>query len=107
MLTRIVARALGDGFYIRKVNHYGRGDNISEKELLVVGGLNYSKWVHFKCPCGCGDIINLSLMKGRRPNWVLKVSFLGQPTLYPSVWKKDGCESHFWITKGSVIWHND
>ncbi|MFZ6010436.1 MAG: DUF6527 family protein [Bacteroidota bacterium] len=24
--------------------------------------------------------------------------------MFPSVWKKDGCQSHFWIRRGKVIW---
>ncbi|MEA1099712.1 DUF6527 family protein [Escherichia coli] len=24
--------------------------------------------------------------------------------MYPSVWLKDGCQSHFWIKKGRVVW---
>jgi hypothetical protein len=103
----MVARALGDRFYVRKVEYFRRGDHIADKEVLVVGGLNNRKWAHFKCPCGCKDVVSLSLMKTHGPNWILRVSAFGQPTLYPSVWKKDGCESHFWIRKGNVIWHKE
>ena len=92
-------------YVVRKSDHFYRDETIQEKEMIVVGGLNYYKWAHFKCPCGCGEIINLSLMRGHRPSWTLKVSLKFRPSLYPSVWKKEGCGSHFWVKDGMVIWH--
>lgn len=79
-------------------------DEVKDKILFVVGGKGYVKWVYIKCPCGCGDVLTLSLMKKNKPNWNLKVDKFNRPTLYPSVWKKDGCKSHFWIRKGKLEW---
>lgn len=79
-------------------------NKVQDKVLFVVGGKGYVKWVYIKCPCGCGDILTLSLMKKNRPSWNLKVDKLHRPTLYPSVWKNDGCKSHFWIRKGKLEW---
>lgn len=79
-------------------------DQIRDKVLFIVGGKDYVKWIYIKCPCGCGDVLTLSLMKKNRPSWNLKVDKLSRATLYPSVWKKEGCRSHFWIRKGRLEW---
>lgn len=56
------------------------------------------------CPCGCGENIELTLMKGVRPRWDLRVNAQDRPTLYPSVWRQSGCYSHFWLSEGRVVW---
>ena len=79
-------------------------NKIKKGEMIIVGGKGYVKWAYFNCPSGCGDIIVLPLTKSKGPNWKLKVNKIGQPTLSPSVWKTDGCKSHFFVRKGKVIW---
>jgi hypothetical protein len=79
-------------------------ESIQAGSMIIVGGDNFTKWAYFKCPCGCGDVLSLSLMNSVKPNWWLEIDDKGLPTIYPSVWKKDGCESHFWIKKGRVRW---
>lgn len=56
------------------------------------------------CPCGCGVLIQLSLLKQERPHWDLALATDGTPTLAPSVWRTAGCKSHFLLKKGEVIW---
>lgn len=53
------------------------------------------------CPCGCGNKIITPL---GTTDWSLTVKD-GKPSLYPSIgnWQIP-CRSHYWITKGSVIW---
>lgn len=56
-----------------------------------------------KCPCGCGDNIMLNLMADSRPCWDVvfkKETF----SIYPSIWRKKNCCSHFWLKKGKIIW---
>ncbi|WP_425525696.1 DUF6527 family protein [Xanthomonas campestris] len=55
------------------------------------------------CPCGCGEVIELSLSPESRNFWKLAVE-AGRPTLHPSVWRKTGCGSHFWVRRGRVQW---
>lgn len=77
---------------------------IPEGKLIVVGVKNkYAKWAYMKCPSGCGEIIMLSLQKNDIPSWKLKVSKKNLPTLSPSIWKLDGCKSHFLLRKGEII----
>lgn len=70
--------------------------------LLQEDGENWS--VGFRCPCGCGDVIELLLLPNVKPRWDIEINCLGRPTLSPSVWKRTGCMSHFWIRDGKVIW---
>jgi hypothetical protein len=75
--------------------------------LYVVGDKTYRKWAYFKCPCGCGAPIMLSLSAKRRPHWSVKIDWLDRPTIKPSVWQTDGCYSHFWVQSGHIEWTSD
>jgi len=79
-------------------------DSLKENIIYVVGGKNYIKWGYMKCPCGCGDLIMLSLIKSSFPSWTIKQDKIGRATIYPSINKLNGCRSHFFIRKGKLIW---
>lgn len=59
------------------------------------------------CPCGCGRRIELMLLPGVKPRWDVRVEDGGLPTLWPSVWAKTGCRSHFWLRAGRIEWCAD
>lgn len=72
---------------------------------LVLARDDGEDWcVGFKCPCGCGRIIELLLINEARPRWTLKLNEKQKPTLQPSVWLQNGCRSHFLLIEGRVIW---
>lgn len=71
--------------------------------LYKVQHEEWPKWADFKCPCGCGDVISISIAEGRN-SWKLKRDFWGRPSLHPSVWRKAACKSHFWVRKGKIHW---
>ncbi|MBB3979999.1 hypothetical protein GGQ64_005246 [Rhizobium azooxidifex] len=60
--------------------------------------------VGMRCPCGCGERIELMILRGTRPRWDISVNEAGKPSLHPSVWRNSGCRSHFWVREGRVIW---
>ena len=64
----------------------------------------FPKWVYLRCPCGCGDVVMLSLSESRRPRWALWRDWLGRVSLSPSVHRLEGCRSHFWLHRGTVHW---
>ncbi|WP_407119579.1 DUF6527 family protein [Bradyrhizobium sp. LMG 9283] len=39
-----------------------------------------------------------------KPRWDVVVDAEGRVSLHPSVWRRTGCRSHFWIRKGKVVW---
>lgn len=59
------------------------------------------------CPCGCRDVIQLSLLDGDPPRWRLSLDGDGLPTLVPSVRRTQGCRSHFFLRRGRVVWSRE
>ncbi len=53
------------------------------------------------CACGCGSKIKTPLGP---TEWSVKETKSG-PTLWPSVgnWQ-EACQSHYWITRGKIMW---
>lgn len=72
--------------------------------LHVVRANGKDRWAMLRCPCGCGEVLTLSLQDVHQPHWRLTQSNFGHPSLYPSVWRQTGCFSHFWIKDGQVQW---
>lgn len=70
--------------------------------LLRDDGENWS--VGMLCPCGCGDTIELMLLEDARPRWDVDADGAGRASLRPSVWRKTGCRSHFWVRGGRIHW---
>ena len=56
------------------------------------------------CPCGCGDPIELNLLKQVRPRWSATVHADKVASLHPSVWRSKGCKSHFFVRNGKIDW---
>lgn len=79
-------------------------NKIPEKTIIIVRKNNLMKWALMQCPCGCGEILTLSLMKSVNPFWDVKFDKLKRLSLSPSIHKSDGCCSHFYIKKGKVVW---
>lgn len=70
--------------------------------LLHDGSENWS--VGMRCPCGCKETIELMLLKEAKPRWGLTINRKGQPSLHPSILRRTGCRSHFWVRAGKVEW---
>lgn len=72
---------------------------------LVLARDDGDDWsVGMQCPCGCGDTIELMLLQEARPRWDVVTDSSGRPSLHPSVWRKTGCMSHFWVRNGRIHW---
>lgn len=114
MLKRIrdwIAAALGferkPDFTVELVGTNPSRGSVPSGRIIVVGGPGYQKWAYLRCPCGCGEVIMLSLNHARRPRWSVTIDARGRPTIYPSVRQIAGCFSHFWIRGGRVEWCAD
>ncbi|MHB9010641.1 MAG: DUF6527 family protein [Ignavibacteriaceae bacterium] len=77
---------------------------LQENYLYVLGSMNHFWAAVFICPCGCGSIIRLNLIKEAQPCWIIKFHIDSTPSLYPSINRTVGCKSHFWIQRGIVEW---
>ena len=72
---------------------------------LVVLREGSDDWcVGMRCPCGCGQRVELPLILEASPKWRLQTDWRKRPTLHPSVWMREGCRSHFFVRSGKVVW---
>lgn len=94
-------------FIVRLVSDHPDPDKMNAGTIYIVGGKGFQKWAYFRCPADAAEIVQLSLMKERRPRWRVKGDFLGRPTVHPSVRQLDGTFAHFWIRNGRVDWCAD
>lgn len=78
-------------------------------ELLVQSGdaalvfRGCARSVVMACPDGCGEILTINLDDRSGKAWEL----YGKPTaltLFPSIWRSTGCESHFVVWRGKIDW---
>ena len=94
----------------RKARFRGNGEYRDEAEILLeeagdVAGVfrGRPRSVIMKCPDGCGDtlVINLDPRSGKA--WWLDIRG-GALSLYPSVWRENGCRSHFILWRDHILW---
>ncbi len=57
----------------------------------------------FKCPCKCGRDIHLNTLPECSPKWVYQIK-KRNINIAPSINRKRGCKSHFWIKTGKIFW---
>lgn len=73
--------------------------------VYLVGEKGYFWCAAMLCPCGCQAIIQLNLLTSTRPAWrFVRHPRTGALTLRPSVWRTQGCRSHFLLRNGQVHW---
>jgi len=56
-----------------------------------------------QCPDGCGEVLTVNLDPRTDKAWRL-YRYRDQVTLYPSVWRHDGCKAHFIVWRNIVLW---
>jgi hypothetical protein len=73
--------------------------------IFYVAGEGSRAWgAAILCPCGCGDRIDLNLLKQVRPCWAFEEHPDGTVSVMPSVWRQKGCRSHFFVRRGKIDW---
>jgi len=78
-------------------------ESLRHRCLYLLGGRQ--PWsAALLCPCGCSEVIQLSLLPNDSPTWYVTFDRDGFPTLAPSVRRRNGCGSHFFLRHGSVVW---
>lgn len=77
-------------------------EEISSSKIYIVGENKHYWSVIFRCPCNCGETIQLSLLDGSSPKWEVAFNEDGTVDLSPSVWRTVGCCSHFWLRENKV-----
>ena len=78
---------------------------LNSQLVYPIGEKNDLWSLAFLCPCGCNDVIHLNLLEhGDRPSWKITDYPDHLADLSPSVWRKVGCKSHFFLKDGRVQW---
>lgn len=84
------------------------GDSLPAKlprrDILLAQEEGENWCVGLHCPCGCGDRLEMMVLDGVKPRWDVFLDHRKRVSLHPSVWRLDGCRSHFWIIAGKVFW---
>lgn len=79
-------------------------DDPERNVLYVVGEGDHEWYAVMRCPCGCGEPLVMSLIDGVRPRWRVSLDVDGVPSLSPSVNRRVGCRSHFFLRSGRIDW---
>lgn len=79
-------------------------DQLKKNHIYVLGEREHLWEAAILCPCGCGETLHMSLHREGRPRWKVEKHKNGTVSLYPSVWRKVGCRSHFYFRKGYIEW---
>jgi hypothetical protein len=80
---------------------------LKPKKIYIIGQTENTWLIIMECPCGCKSNIQLNLLEEFRPCWRFKIDKNKMISIYPSIWRKVGCKSHFWIKSGQIIWVKD
>jgi hypothetical protein len=72
--------------------------------VYVLGEGEYLWFVVMICPCGCNAKLEMSLLADAKPRWRLIEHTDGTVSLQPSVWRRIGCRSHFFLRHGLIQW---
>lgn len=80
---------------------------LDPNSVYIVGEGEYLWFVSMLCPCRCGETLHMNLLPESRPRWKLTEGKDGKVTLHPSVWRKKGCHSHFFLCSGLIKWCED
>lgn len=76
-----------------------------ETGVVYVLGEGAHKWfVAMVCPCGCRETLQMSLLPDAEPRWRLTEHGDNTVSLAPSVWRRAGCRSHFFLRHGFIEW---
>lgn len=72
--------------------------------VYVLGEGPHRWFVAMLCPCGCGETVQVSLLSDAKPRWWLTEHPDNTISLQPSIWRRAGCRSHFYLKQGIIQW---
>lgn len=79
-------------------------EQVIDKTIYIIGTEEFPWLLLFICPCGCKQKIHLNLLTDTRPYWKYKISWENKISVSPSIFRKVGCESHFFVIKSKIKW---
>ena len=73
-------------------------------QVYIVSRGGSDRWAMLTCPCGCGERLDVNLMRAKWPHWRLR-RHDGTISISPSLWvSEERCGSHFWLVRNRVFW---
>ena len=84
-------------------SHYEATALVSEPGDVAIVKRGTLRSVVMRCPDGCGEAITLNLDPRTDKAWRIYESKRGL-TLFPSVWRDTGCQSHFVLWDDLISW---
>lgn len=78
--------------------------NIKNDTIYIIQDGLEPESLAFKCPCGCNSNIILNLLEDASPRWKFEIIEGKLLNISPSIWRKIGCKSHFFIVDSKVKW---
>jgi Family of unknown function (DUF6527) len=101
-----IVRRFVSNLFTRKY-HYRNIDAIPNKicydVIYIVQEGTKPETLVFMCPCGCKQPVYLNLLKDTTLFWTYKIE-KKKISVFPSVVRKKGCGSHYYIQRGIVKW---
>ena len=82
----------------------GSPEILPRRDLVLLRADGEDWCVAMACPCGCGQRVELPLIHEAVPRWRLNCGKDQLPSLYPSVWLREGCRSHYHVRAGKILW---
>ena len=79
------------------------GNLLAKQGDAVVIQRGQPRWMMLKCPCGCGEDIPINLDCRGGKAWRYYDGGGRGVTLFPSVWRDTGCQSHFIVWRGRIL----
>jgi hypothetical protein len=81
----------------------GAGELLKQPGDAVIVTRGQPRWLLLRCPCGCGDEVPVNLDARSGKAWRIYRGEETGLTLFPSVWRDTGCESHFVIWRDQIL----
>ena len=78
--------------------------SLKARSIYIVQEDGFEEQAVMLCPCRCGKVLQMNLLPDERPCWQATCHPDGTASLFPSVWRKKDCGSHFWFRRGRVVW---
>ena len=65
-----------------------------------------ARWIRFRCPCGCGDLMLLPLHPDATEKmWGRQIYYDGRAvTITGSIFNESGCKSNYYIRESKTVW---
>lgn len=79
------------------------GSLLREPGDAVIIQRGQPRWMLLRCPCRCGEDIPINLDRRSGKAWRYYPGSDEQVTLFPSVWRDTGCQSHFIVWRGRIL----